>query len=116
MLQKRQFSCPICGWSGLTANPYKNMPPLAQLPKLMPPYSKHWGLGSNEICSCCGFEFGNSDEGLYPENNYSFESYLFEWYHQEKARWDVPTERPENWSLRQQMESAGLVVPGFVEF
>lgn len=39
-----RYTCPICGYEGLAE----------------PPYYDDFA-GSNEICSCCGFEFGVDD-------------------------------------------------------
>jgi len=38
------YMCSVCGWDKLEN----------------PPYYEHFA-GSNEICSCCGFEFGVDD-------------------------------------------------------
>lgn len=112
MENPNHYTCPVCGFDRLEYKPYKNMPPITpEIYKLAPPYSDHWGMGSYDVCSCCGFEYGNDDEGMNPETNSSFASYLLEWIKDESAEWFEPDQKPEGWTLVAQLEKAGVPVP-----
>jgi hypothetical protein len=52
------FQCPVCGFPGLSD----------------PPRTEANG-GSYEICACCGFEFGVTDEDI----GYSYEAWRKKW-------------------------------------
>jgi hypothetical protein len=54
------YECPVCGSAELTVKPYEYWPPPAGL-DLTPPYEHVLGRPSYEVCSNCGFEFGNDD-------------------------------------------------------
>jgi len=69
--------CPICGYDKL----------------LEPPYDE-FGIGSYEICACCGFEFGYTDE----DENFTFESYRKEWI-DKGCLFSYRKDKPEIWSL-----------------
>lgn len=104
--------CPVCGFSKLTAPPYQQMPAIsADIYKLQPPYSQYWGMGSYEVCPCCGFEFGADDEGIDQNSNSSFQDYLRFWMIEEKAQWFVPELKPINWDLMEQLAAAGIPIP-----
>lgn len=111
----QHFTCPVCGYKGLEQKPYPNMPDISETRGLKPPYGDLWGMGTYEVCSCCGFEFGADDEGLDPEDNHSFESYLKYWFEDENAQWMMPEERPKNWDLIKQLEEAGIKVPDYIK-
>lgn len=51
--------CPVCNYNGL----YE------------PPYNKY-GRGSDEICPCCGFQFGLDD---YPDKEAGYEKWRKSW-------------------------------------
>jgi hypothetical protein len=60
------YMCPVCGWTGLS-----------ELPR-----SPGAG-GSYEICWCCGFEFGVTDDDL----GYTYEQWRNDWI-QKGMPWD----------------------------
>jgi len=69
--------CPICGYNKLEE----------------PPYDER-GIGSCEICSCCGFEYGVSDD----DKDYTFESYRKEWF-EKGCLFSYEKEKPIDWSI-----------------
>ena len=71
------YDCPVCGSSGLTTKPYATWPPPAEV-ALTPPYEDVLGSPSYEVCSNCGFEFGN-DDNPGTASPTSFEDYRAEW-------------------------------------
>jgi rubredoxin len=104
------YTCPVCGYSELKVKPYAHMPPVSkELEKFNPPYENIWGKASYDVCSCCGFEFGNDDNGMDPSRNMSFLAYRNEWITEENARWFEPELKPANWDLATQLQRAGLV-------
>jgi len=54
------YECPVCGFVGLDEKPYDTWPPPSGVP-IVPPYQDWLGRPSYEVCSLCGFEFGNDD-------------------------------------------------------
>ncbi len=50
--------CPACGFTGLSEEPYSAS-----------------GGGSYEICDCCGFEYGYTDD----DQGFTFESWRQKW-------------------------------------
>ena len=69
------YTCPVCGWDRL----------------LEPPQSASGD--SYEICPCCGFEFGVTDD----DRGFSYEAWreawiargmIFLWPAQKPAKWD----------------------------
>jgi hypothetical protein len=73
---------------------------------IKPPYSRHFGNPSYEVCACCGFEFGNDDDpGTAPP--VTFKEYLNEWINDGKE-WFDDSRKPENWHLEEQLKHAGL--------
>lgn len=104
----QKYKCPVCGWDQLNSNPYKNMP--AQPHPITTPghYESVWGMGSAEVCPCCGFEYGNDD---HPEfGAHTFESY-FELWRKRDFRWFDSKARPPAWDLATQMVNAGIHLP-----
>jgi len=71
------YDCPVCGSSALTNKPYATWPPPAGV-ALTPPYEDALGSPSYEVCSNCGFEFGN-DDNPGTASPTSFEDYRAEW-------------------------------------
>jgi hypothetical protein len=61
-------------------------------------------MPSYEVCSCCGFEFGNDDNPgtSAPE---SFEEYLAEWV-TNGEKWFEPSKKPSRWTLTAQLSKA----------
>jgi hypothetical protein len=71
-----------------------------------PPYGQHYGTPSYEVCSCCGFEFGNDDDpGTAPSS--TFEQYRQDWIRRGNP-WFDERPRPANWSLEEQLRQAGI--------
>ena len=71
------FACPVCDFDGLNVQPYAVWPPPAGV-ILSPPYESKLGSPSYEVCSRCGYEFGNDDNPGTAEPA-SFEQYRAEW-------------------------------------
>lgn len=108
----KKHTCPVCGYDQLESKPYRNMPPISkEIYQVNPPYHKYWGTGSYEVCSCCGFEFGFDDDGIFPENNSTFQNYLQEWIERDNAKWFEPELRPRDWDLEAQLSKAGIPIP-----
>jgi rubredoxin len=105
MNQFKTYTCPVCGYAGLDVNPYENMPSVTEIDwSLKPPYTQHWGKASYEVCSCCGFEYGNDDDGMDAASNFSFQDYLVFWVKEEGMRWFDPDLKPAGWSLETQLK------------
>jgi rubredoxin len=99
--------CPCCGFSELKVPAYRELgsPPWSN--HGLSPYFMQYGEPSYEVCSCCGFEFGNDDNpGISPGQ--SFEDYRREWI-ASGAQWLDPEKRPEVWSLTEQFGPAGII-------
>lgn len=109
------YTCPCCGYNQLDVNPYKNMPENPHPITVDPPYEDHWGMASYEVCSCCGFEYGNDDMPMDEENKMSFKEYLREWVKGEDAKWFEPEKRPSSWDLSRQLTAAGIEVPDYIK-
>ena len=71
------YECPLCKHRGLDVPPYEQWPPPEGV-ELVPPYENALGRPSYEVCSRCGFEFGNDDNPgtAVPQ---SFGDYRREW-------------------------------------
>jgi hypothetical protein len=100
------FTCPCCGYQGLTEPPYRFLPDVSATRGVDPPYARHFGDPSYEVCDCCGFEFGNDDE---PGTGtpVPFELYLKAWI-EAGCPWLSPDRRPQGWRLEEQLERAGI--------
>lgn len=82
----QNHTCPICGYDGLTENPGSS--------------PRFWG--SQEICSCCGWQFGYN-------NPAQIEQYRAEWV-EAGANWFLPEKRPTHWNIAAQFAHIGLTV------
>ena len=71
------FTCPVCRSEELTRPPYEVWPPPVGM-VLGPPYEEFLGMPSYEVCSNCGFEFGNDDNPGTAAPS-SFDEYREEW-------------------------------------
>jgi hypothetical protein len=71
------YTCPVCGYDGLTTAPYELWPP-PEAAELRPPYEDILGRPSYEVCPECGFEFGNDDNPGTGEPT-SFDEYRRDW-------------------------------------
>ena len=63
-----------------------------------PPWGNDGRYGSFEICDCCGVEFGHEDFTVE-----STHAYRKQWL-KEGAKWFMPKEKPEGWSLENQLQ------------
>lgn len=100
-------ACPCCGFRGLNYPAYDQLPepPFGDLGQ--PPYIGRFGEASFECCECCGFEFGYDCDPAASGRHGTFRDYLVKWV-EHGSHWFRPNQRPENWSLEQQLAEAGL--------
>lgn len=94
---------------GLEERPYQDLERVPVPDHVEPPYSRHFGMPSYEVCDCCGFEFGNDDEPGTAEG-VSFATYLADWMSR-GATWANPRCKPTGWSLEGQLAEAGIRQP-----
>ncbi len=81
------YTCPVCGFSELTEEPYSDS-----------------GGGSYEICYCCGYEFGVTDDDL----GFSIEQWRKKWI-KENMAWDRGREEPpKGWDPKEQLKNIGV--------
>jgi len=85
MLNKKAFSCPVCGFGQL----------------LEPPYDKSGGA-SFEICPSCGTEFG------YDDATKSHAELRKAWLAAGSPWWSRVNPPPPNWDPAEQLRRAGL--------
>ena len=64
-----------------------------------PPWGEHGNSPSFGICFCCGVEFGYGDCSI-EDTKRTREIWLAK-----GAPWDEPKEKPDNWSLEEQMKN-----------
>ncbi|MBI5563389.1 MAG: histidine phosphatase family protein [Chloroflexi bacterium] len=104
------YVCPVCGYDQLDRPPYANIgfPPYKY--SLKPPYYAHYGQPSYDVCSCCGFEYGNDDEPGTVSSARSFQEYLSDWI-ENGLLWFKPDKRPNDWSLEDQLQKYGIPMP-----
>lgn len=105
-LRTPAHTCPVCGFRGLAQAPYAKLVPLPVPEHLSPPYSRHFGMPSYEVCDCCGFEFGNDDEPG-TATPVTFSEYRKQWL-ADGAQWFQPLKRPLRWSPENQLREVGL--------
>ena len=74
--------CPVCGW-----------------PKLAEPPRSESGGASFEICPCCGFEFGVSDD----DQGISHEQWRERWIRDGMKWWSPATPAPARWNAKRQL-------------
>ena len=83
MAASLKFVCEICGYPGLREPPRRD-----------------GGGGSYEICPCCDFEYGVTDEDL----GISDEDWRQKWI-ADGMPWRNPrTAKPENWNATEQLK------------
>ena len=108
MSSLESYTCPCCGYLGLSMPSYAHAlrPPFSK--EISPPYSQYLGEPSYQVCPCCGYEFGNDDE---PGTGapISFERYLRDWINQ-GCIWHEPAKSPLNWSLAKQLAAAEIII------
>lgn len=88
MHNSQSFTCPVCGYPGLTE----------------PPYDQH-GCASFDICPSCGIEFG------YDDAKRSHDELRAAWLAAGAPWRSRTTAPPPAWSPARQLEAAGLSVP-----
>lgn len=98
-----KFICPVCGYDKLDSSPYEQNIDFPLDTSLQPPYSQHFGEPSYDVCSCCGFEFGNDDEPGASSPS-TFRNYLIEWI-KEGQSWFETNKKPDQWSLAKQIKN-----------
>ena len=79
------FRCPVCGFPELDEQPYTDE-----------------GGASYEICECCGFQFGWTDD----DQGISFEQWRAKWV-ADGMPWDTSgrTPAPQGWDPKAQLAS-----------
>lgn len=79
------YICIVCGYN-----------------KLNYPQWNEEGFPTHQICSCCGFESGFDDDGK--DEPDTIEEYRNRWL-TNGAKWCWPSERPKEWSLKDQLKN-----------
>jgi hypothetical protein len=74
--------CPVCAW-----------------PKLAEPARSASGGASFEICPCCGFEFGVSDD----DAGMSYAEWRERWIRDGMKWWSPSHPAPARWSAKRQL-------------
>jgi hypothetical protein len=87
------YRCPVCGYLGLTD----------------PPRTEALG-GSYEICPCCGFEFGVSDD----DRGYSYQQWRADWIAYGMTWWSSARPAPADWDPRRQLRELSGDGPGSI--
>jgi hypothetical protein len=81
-------TCPVCGY-----------------PELEVPAYDSYGCSSQDICPCCGIQFG------YDDARTSHEELRRRWLSQGAPWFSAATLPPPNWSATRQLADAGLPIP-----
>ena len=79
----KKYVCPICGYHGLKDNPR----------------SSNTGGGSYEICPCCGFQFGVSDD----DEGWTYDTWRSDWVKKGMKWWSKTKNPPEGWNPTEQI-------------
>lgn len=74
----KKHMCPICGYEKLRDAPYDER-----------------GVGSDEICVCCGFQFGFDD---FPDKDKAIKEWRNNWINGGCKWFSKKTERPKGWN------------------
>lgn len=85
-MKESTSTCPVCGY--------------AQLEE--PPRNRTGGA-SMEICACCGFQFGVTDD----DHGISYDEYRQGWI-KDGMPWTSKQHAPKNWSPQTQLASLAL--------
>lgn len=78
------YKCPVCNYGGLFEKPYDED-----------------GIGSDEICPCCGFQFGYDD---FPEKGRQISQWRENWRINGCKWFSKQRMPPENWNLKKQLQ------------
>ncbi len=84
------YICPVCGYDQLDS----------------PPRDED-GYGSQNICVCCGTQFGYDDAVKNLEDSEERWHNLREKWLNEGAKWFMPSKKPKNWKLKDQLNNIG---------
>ncbi len=86
-MKSQTHLCPVCGFSGLKENPRSRE-----------------GGGSYEICPCCDFEFGVTDD----DKGIDYNTHREQWIAQ-GMQWSSKTRKaPKNWEPGSQLANLAL--------
>ncbi|MDP9697663.1 hypothetical protein J2T16_000560 [Paenibacillus intestini] len=82
-------NCLVCNYQGLYEAPYD-----------------HRGVPSDEICPCCGFQYGFDDDGIY-NNEESYRMWREVWINN-GCNWFSEGRKPsKNWNPKSQIKKIG---------
>lgn len=79
------YRCPACGYSGLKS----------------PPHNPVSGGASDEICPCCGFQFGFDDD----DRHISYEEWRVQWVSNGMRWFSAGQNPPDNWDAASQVRA-----------
>lgn len=80
------YICPVCGFDKLDEEPYDLK-----------------GRGNFDICACCRFQYGVTDD----DKGYSFEDYRKKWL-KNGAKWFIKGAKPTGWDLKKQLHNINV--------
>ncbi|OEG19655.1 hypothetical protein BCR23_01355 [Enterococcus quebecensis] len=80
--EEEKNSCPVCEFDGL----------------FEPAYTEEYGSTSDEICPCCGFQFGLHD---YPDKDKGIQKWRENWI-RGGSLWYSKNRVQQNWSATEQ--------------
>lgn len=78
------YLCPVCGYGELREAPYNQR-----------------GYGSDEICVCCGFQFGCDD---FPDKEEAFIKWRNNWIKDGYQWFSKRTKPPVRWNAKEQIK------------
>lgn len=77
------YKCLVCNYDGLFEEPYIN------------------GIASDEICPCCGFQYGYDD---FDKNENVYEKWRDKWIEKGYDWYSRGRKAPENWDITEQLK------------
>ncbi|UPY81067.1 hypothetical protein FH581_022705 (plasmid) [Leptospira weilii] len=80
------YICLVCGFNELEEQPYVN------------------NSGSYEICPCCGFQFGVSDD----DAGFTHDNWRQKWIFEGMKWWSRGSHSPPNWDPKEQLKRIGI--------
>ncbi len=97
MREESMYKCPVCNYKGLYEPAYS---------------SDKLGYSSNDICPCCGFQFGLDDFDFdsgdwYNPREKAFEIWRKKWI-EEGAEFHSRHERPKDWDVKEQLKDINI--------
>ncbi|MED3629767.1 hypothetical protein P4478_23220 [Bacillus subtilis] len=91
----KSYTCPVCGFDGLDEPPYDE-----------------YNIGSYNICSCCGFEYGNDDDVMVNEKLLevpeAHELYRIRWVKEGAIVFD-PSDYPSEYQINNKVSKDQLI-------